>query len=782
MTRITPEATANFFGRDQLMPFIAQVEDVNDPKGSHRCKVRCVGVHPKDKMGKQGLKTEDLPWARVGYSTQFAQQGRIGAKHGLLPGSWVFGFFLDGDDQQDPMILCSLAATAKSVDKDDREKPKGEDGKLEESDPTFGKVMVSPKTQPNAALRTEDEEGEGYKCKADPSGDVPCFDHDLEAGEQNDGKQAIRARSAKERQDEQESVETPTGQQAKRSQADGRCGTVFHMKEDNKRAREETMPKASSRFKVEDFVWSRYSGKFLNMGKIYQQFALEQAGGVKIATNSKRAADNEKGREMRTMNLEMEVKSKGRDPMPIVKKEKEEKMKNDKKNAIFQTSFIDQLIKLLSQMIKAQDGGGSGGGSGGGGGGGDGGGNSGNPNPVSPTPEDPANDCLVEDFINNINTLTEAALAAANAAAAGGGGGGGSSPAASMLQQVLSLLQKDEEFPLKPKCFNKPEVHHMEKDQSSSNKYKEKACIEDRIYDLMYGSQGNSAGGGGGGSAGAAFSGQTASTPPTNYGSSLVTPLDAEWYGRVYWGGTEKAPDGQYNTIPCEDAIDPEPNPPGSGGEVIALPLPVDIPGVCAQNFANGIANQIIVKRKGKNYFFENLENAALAFPSVFIRGYRGTPIPVVDKESGELVAILTNCSSFDPEDDAPVSIIPDRNPLGITTDDPRYDIQLGGFFIANMGFDYCDPIIEIYDRDKKIIDNAIAKLQVQEGHIIGYEIINKGTGFRRLPDIRIYDPKCPGFGARLYPIMDVVARKDAPPPPEPVNMIFCPANSNYYF
>ena len=90
------------------MPFIGQVEDVNDPKGAYRAKVRCIGVHPCEKNGEDGVKTEDLPWARVGMSTQFPQQARIGGKHGLLPGSWVFGYFLDGEDCQDPLVMCTL--------------------------------------------------------------------------------------------------------------------------------------------------------------------------------------------------------------------------------------------------------------------------------------------------------------------------------------------------------------------------------------------------------------------------------------------------------------------------------------------------------------------------------------------------------------------------------------------------------------------------------------------------------------------------------------------------
>ena len=98
------------------------------------------------------------------------------------------------------------------------------------------------------------------------------------------------------------------------------------------------------------------------------------------------------------------------------------------------------------------------------------------------------------------------------------------------------------------------------------------------------------------------------------------------------------------------------------------------------------------------------------------------------------------------------------------------------------MGFDYCKPRIEIYDRDKKTYDNAKAELIVDEGNIVGYDIINSGTGFRRIPDVTIVDDECPGFKAKLFPIMNVVAAPDAPPLPEPVQAVYCPSNKNYFF
>ena len=215
---------------------------------------------------------------------------------------------------------------------------------------------------------------------------------------------------------------------------------------------------------------------------------------------------------------------------------------------------------------------------------------------------------------------------------------------------------------------------------------------------------------------------------------------------------------------------------------------PISLPSmdeVCAKNFINGTPNQIVVIKKGLKYFFNNDRDLYKTFPSVFIKGYEGTPVPVVDRESGELVAVLTNCKAFNPNiPNVNVSIIPDDNETGITTDDPLYDITLGGFFIANTGFEYCNPKITIIDRDKGIDSNATAELVVVDGRIVDYNIINNGTAFKRIPDIKITDDgtNCGtdgGYGAKLYPIMSVVEResKKSKKKLPPVNMSFCPSN-----
>ncbi len=177
MTEPLAAARPDFFGKDSAVFFVAQVEDVNDPTQSGRVKVRCVGWHPKNRKNTSGsddsLSTEDLPWARVGMPTTHAQQARIGGKHGLQPGCWVIGFFLDGEEAQDPFVISTFNFTAKTSQEDNRRNVGGKTGKLAEGAEGFDKILVSEATQPNTALRTDQEQGEqGTSDPNDPAGDT----------------------------------------------------------------------------------------------------------------------------------------------------------------------------------------------------------------------------------------------------------------------------------------------------------------------------------------------------------------------------------------------------------------------------------------------------------------------------------------------------------------------------------------------------------------------------------------------------------------------------------
>jgi hypothetical protein len=82
------------------------VEDRDDPLKLGRCRVRCVGFHTPDKTL---LPTEDLPWAHPIMPVTSASMNGIGfSSTGLVKGSWVVGFFRDGNSGQQPVIMGSL--------------------------------------------------------------------------------------------------------------------------------------------------------------------------------------------------------------------------------------------------------------------------------------------------------------------------------------------------------------------------------------------------------------------------------------------------------------------------------------------------------------------------------------------------------------------------------------------------------------------------------------------------------------------------------------------------
>ena len=87
--------------------FTGVVEDVKDTEQLGRVRVRCFGYHTDDKMK---VPTDALPWATVMLPTTSASLSGVGTTHGLLNGSWVVGFFRDGESAQDPIIMGSVAS------------------------------------------------------------------------------------------------------------------------------------------------------------------------------------------------------------------------------------------------------------------------------------------------------------------------------------------------------------------------------------------------------------------------------------------------------------------------------------------------------------------------------------------------------------------------------------------------------------------------------------------------------------------------------------------------
>ena len=103
----------SFLGKDGFVWWIGVVEDRFDPLYLGRCKVRILGWHTKD---KSQLPTDSLPWCMpIQPITSAAQTGVGISPTGVVEGSWVFGFYRDGPEGQEPMMLGSMGGIPQSV-------------------------------------------------------------------------------------------------------------------------------------------------------------------------------------------------------------------------------------------------------------------------------------------------------------------------------------------------------------------------------------------------------------------------------------------------------------------------------------------------------------------------------------------------------------------------------------------------------------------------------------------------------------------------------------------
>ena len=97
--------------------WIGIVEDRDDPLRMGRVRVRIANVH-SDNIAT--TPTEDLPWATPLQSTMSAAVSGIGVSPvGLVTGSWCVGFFMDGEDMQQPIIVGTLGGMPDQIPLDD---------------------------------------------------------------------------------------------------------------------------------------------------------------------------------------------------------------------------------------------------------------------------------------------------------------------------------------------------------------------------------------------------------------------------------------------------------------------------------------------------------------------------------------------------------------------------------------------------------------------------------------------------------------------------------------
>jgi hypothetical protein len=135
------------FNKDGFNWWIGVVEDRMDPEKMGRCRVRIYGYHTDS---KEILPTKDLPWATpIQPITSAAISGIGSSPLGPVEGTWVIGFFLDGEDMQQPAIFGTIATkAAKKAFKVQEEKPQvsnPSDGVLKDGS---GNVVVDGQGEP----------------------------------------------------------------------------------------------------------------------------------------------------------------------------------------------------------------------------------------------------------------------------------------------------------------------------------------------------------------------------------------------------------------------------------------------------------------------------------------------------------------------------------------------------------------------------------------------------------------------------------------------------------
>ena len=97
---------SEFMGKNGFQWFVGVVEDRQDPKTLGRLRVRCLGYHTEDLIK---LPTSDLPWAHVMNPITSATVSGLGQSPlGAVEGTWVVGFFQDGGDAQQPIVIGTL--------------------------------------------------------------------------------------------------------------------------------------------------------------------------------------------------------------------------------------------------------------------------------------------------------------------------------------------------------------------------------------------------------------------------------------------------------------------------------------------------------------------------------------------------------------------------------------------------------------------------------------------------------------------------------------------------
>jgi hypothetical protein len=104
-------------GQNGFVWWFGVVEDTDDPLRLGRVRVRVFGYHAEN---KKTLPTSDLPWAHPLLDITSASISGVGkSPTGLVTGSHVFGFFRDGENAQQPVVMFSVGGIPEELAKKD---------------------------------------------------------------------------------------------------------------------------------------------------------------------------------------------------------------------------------------------------------------------------------------------------------------------------------------------------------------------------------------------------------------------------------------------------------------------------------------------------------------------------------------------------------------------------------------------------------------------------------------------------------------------------------------
>ena len=146
---MTKKYNPDYLGYNGFIWWFGVVEDNNDPLKTGRVKVRCLEWHTEN---KGDLPTDELPWAQVMMPVNSASNSGIGeSPTGIQNGSWVVGFFMDGETANRPIVMGTIPGIP-------MEAPRSDSGF---NDPN--EVYPSLIQQPDTNRLARNDEAEKYK-------------------------------------------------------------------------------------------------------------------------------------------------------------------------------------------------------------------------------------------------------------------------------------------------------------------------------------------------------------------------------------------------------------------------------------------------------------------------------------------------------------------------------------------------------------------------------------------------------------------------------------------